>query len=72
MTTTKRILDIAPCKRTCRAGRPCCCVGRAHTQHICRNPDCQCHQPEAFGLRLDGWRYVDESAQAVQALEVTR
>jgi hypothetical protein len=62
MTTPKRI----PCTGTCRGGRPCRCKyiygEQRHTQHICNNPACICHQPEAWGLRLDGAMYVQDAA----------
>ena len=49
MTTTQRVIDAAPCRKTCAGGRRCCCNGRSHTQHICSSPDCRCHAAESYG-----------------------
>ena len=51
--TVQRAINAAPCRVKCAGGRPCCCNGRAHTQHICSDPDCLCHMPAAFGLELE-------------------
>ena len=58
------------CRRKCRGGHKCICNGEhPHTQHICNDPRCICHQPAAYGLEPElrhdqVWRYVP--AQEVQ------
>lgn len=37
-------LTTARCKRTCRGGNRCCLRSDVkHNLHICRKPECQCH-----------------------------
>lgn len=64
----------AQCRGKCAGGRACACSQGHKAHHICRNPRCTCHQPEAYGLHLDAhtMRYVPDAPPAgVTVLEAT-
>jgi hypothetical protein len=50
--TTRKPQTAAACPRKCRGGRKCTCNAGHKAACICSRPDCQCHQPENYGLVL--------------------
>lgn len=61
-----------PCKGTCAGGNPCACNGTGHVHHICREPDCQCHAPETYGMIRVGVAYQRISAVTWREREAVR